>query len=90
MQSRYRFRGDELLERGGALALRDVPPLRAMLAAGIPLGAGTDAMRVAAYHPFQSLHWFVTGRSPSGARTRAPEQTVILMIEGAGVVPTGD
>ena len=23
-------------------------------------------------------------------RTRAPEQTVILMIEGAGVVPTGD
>ena len=23
-------------------------------------------------------------------RTRAPERTVILMIEGAGVVPTGD
>jgi hypothetical protein len=23
-------------------------------------------------------------------RTRAPERTVVLMIEGAGVVPTGD
>lgn len=23
-------------------------------------------------------------------RTRAPERTVILMVEGAGVVPTGD
>ena len=73
VQSRYRLRGDELLERWGAPALRDVPPLRTMLAAGLPLGAGTDATRVAAYHPFRSLHWFVTGRSPTGARTRAPE-----------------
>ena len=73
VQSRYRLRGDELLARRGAPALRDVPPLRAMLADGLPLGAGTDAMRVAAYHPFRSLHWFVTGRSPTGARTRAPE-----------------
>ena len=23
-------------------------------------------------------------------RTRAPERTVILMVEGAGIVPTGD
>jgi hypothetical protein len=23
-------------------------------------------------------------------RTRAPEKTVILMVEGAGIVPTGD
>jgi hypothetical protein len=31
-------------------------------------------------------------RRPRGVvhRTPAPEQTVILMIEGAGVVPTGD
>ena len=29
---------------------------------------------------------------PKGAvhRTRAPERTVVLMIEGAGIVPTGD
>jgi hypothetical protein len=27
---------------------------------------------------------------PKGVVHRAPERTVVLMIEGAGVVPTGD
>ncbi|HEX2513821.1 MAG TPA: amidohydrolase, partial [Chloroflexota bacterium] len=73
VQSRYRLRGDELREAWGAEALRGLPPLRAILDSGVAVGGGTDAMRVAAYHPFRSLHWFVTGRTPTGVETRSPE-----------------
>jgi hypothetical protein len=37
-----------------------------MLAAGIPVGAGTDATRVASYNPWVSLSWLVTGRTVGG------------------------
>jgi hypothetical protein len=37
-----------------------------MLRAGIPVGAGTDATRVASYNPFVSLYWLVTGRTIGG------------------------
>lgn len=30
---------------------------------GIPLGAGTDATRVASYNPWVALYWLVTGRT---------------------------
>ena len=39
-----------------------------MLAAGVPVGAGTDATRVASYNPWVSLSWLVTGRSLGGLR----------------------
>jgi hypothetical protein len=37
-----------------------------MIAAGIPVGAGTDATRVASYNPWVSLSWLVTGRTVGG------------------------
>ena len=37
-----------------------------MLAAGIPVGAGTDATRVASYNPWVALHWLVSGRTVGG------------------------
>ena len=33
---------------------------------GIPVGAGTDATRVASYNPFVSLYWLVTGKTIGG------------------------
>ena len=33
---------------------------------GIPVGAGTDATRVASYNPWVSLYWLVTGRTVGG------------------------
>jgi len=33
---------------------------------GIPVGAGTDATRVASYNPFVSLYWLVTGKTVGG------------------------
>jgi len=73
IQSRHRFRGNEMLQILGAERMRSVPPLRTMLDANIPVGAGTDAMRAAWFNPFPSLHWFVTGRSITGAEVRGPE-----------------
>jgi hypothetical protein len=37
-----------------------------MLRTGLPVGAGTDATRVASYNPFVSLFWLVTGKTVGG------------------------
>jgi hypothetical protein len=37
-----------------------------MLDLGIPVGAGTDATRVASYNPWVSLYWMVTGKTVGG------------------------
>jgi len=37
-----------------------------MLAAGVPIGAGTDATRVASFNPWMSLYWLSTGRTIGG------------------------
>jgi predicted amidohydrolase YtcJ len=46
--------------------LKRTRPIREMLHTGIPVGAGTDATRVASYNPFVSLYWLVTGRTVGG------------------------
>jgi hypothetical protein len=33
---------------------------------GVPVGAGTDATRVASYNPWVALYWLVTGRTVGG------------------------
>ncbi len=43
-----------------------------MLAAGIPVGGGTGATRVASYNPWVSLWWLVTGKTVGGARLYPP------------------
>jgi len=37
-----------------------------MMELGIPVGAGTDATRVASYNPWVSLYWLVTGKTVGG------------------------
>src|SRR5258708_36558394 len=37
-----------------------------MLDAGVPVGAGTDATRVASYNPWIALYWMVTGKTVGG------------------------
>jgi Amidohydrolase family len=37
-----------------------------MLELGIPVGAGTDATRVASYNPWIALYWMVTGKTVGG------------------------
>ena len=54
------------MERYGKSAAERTPPIRKMLELGIPVGAGTDATRVASYNPWVSLYWMVTGKTIGG------------------------
>jgi predicted amidohydrolase YtcJ len=60
------YQGEYFGDRYGKAALRRTPPIREMLRAGVPVGAGTDATRVASYNPFVSLYWLVTGNTVGG------------------------
>jgi len=63
IQDRMAFQGEYFRERYGKAAAEHTPPVRRMLEMGIPVGAGTDATRVASYNPWVSLYWLVTGRT---------------------------
>jgi hypothetical protein len=65
-QHRMAFQGEDFVARYGVDAAANAPPIRRMLAAGLPLGAGTDATRVASYNPWYALAWMVTGRTRGG------------------------
>lgn len=66
IQHRMAFQGEYFIERYGAAAARRTPPVRRMVAMDVPVGAGTDATRVASYNPWTSLSWLVTGRTVGG------------------------
>jgi predicted amidohydrolase YtcJ len=66
IQHRMAYQGEYFVERYGANAARRTPPFRRMLELGLPVGAGTDATRVASYNPWVSLYWLTTGRTVGG------------------------
>jgi predicted amidohydrolase YtcJ len=72
VQHRMAFQGEYFIERYGAKAAEATPPINKMLKAGIPVGAGTDATRVASYNPWVSLNWLVTGKTVGGTRLYPP------------------
>jgi len=55
VQHRMAYQGEYFTERYGAKAAAMTPPVGKMLKAGIPVGAGADATRVASYNPWVSL-----------------------------------
>lgn len=66
VQHRMAYQGEYFVERYGARAAERTPPIAKMIAAGVPVGAGTDATRVASYNPWVSLNWLVTGKTVGG------------------------
>ena len=66
VQHRMAYQGEDFARRYGAESAAESPPVQRILAAGVPLGAGTDATRVASYNPWVSLYWLVTGRTIGG------------------------
>jgi predicted amidohydrolase YtcJ len=66
VQHRMAYQGEDFAKRYSRQTTAEAPPLKRLLAAGVPLGAGTDATRVASYNPWVSLHWLVTGRTIGG------------------------
>lgn len=96
VQHRMAFQGEYFINRYGADAAAEAPPLRRILEAGVPLGAGTDATRVASYNPFVSLHWLVSGRTVGGtalygSRNRLDRREALrLWTEGSAWFSTED
>jgi len=68
IQHRMAYQGEYFVERYGTKAAEATPPVKRMLEAGVPVGAGTDATRVASYNPWVSLAWLVTGKTVGGLR----------------------
>ena len=66
VQHRMAYQGEYFIDRYGKKAAENSPPIRRMLAMGLPVGAGTDATRVASYNPFVSLYWLVSGKTVGG------------------------
>ncbi len=66
IQHRMAYQGEYFIRRFGIKAVQTTPPIRKMLEAGLPVGGGTDATRVASYNPWVSLYWLVSGKTVGG------------------------
>ncbi len=66
VQHRMAYQGEYFIDRYGAKAAQETPPIKKMLQMGIPVGAGTDATRVASHNPWVSLYWMSAGRTVGG------------------------
>jgi predicted amidohydrolase YtcJ len=75
VQDAMYFGGDQFVQQNGVEAGRRVPPVNTARKLGVPVGAGTDAHRVASYNPFTALQWFLDGKTVSGAAIRGSEET---------------
>ena len=72
VQDSLYFGGEQLQNNP---AVRRQPPVVTAKEIGVPVGAGTDAHRVASYNPFTALQWFLDGKTVSGIALRGPEET---------------
>jgi predicted amidohydrolase YtcJ len=76
IQHRMAFQGEYFVERYGREAAERSPPIQRMLRSGLPVGAGTDATRVASYNPWVALSWLVTGRTVGGLKLYRASDTL--------------
>jgi predicted amidohydrolase YtcJ len=72
VQDALYFSGEQLQNMA---AVRRQPPVVTAKEIGVPVGAGTDAHRVASYNPFTALQWFLDGKTISGIALRGSEET---------------
>jgi predicted amidohydrolase YtcJ len=88
IQHRMAYQGEYFIDRYGKSAAERTPPVRRMLELGIPVGAGTDATRVASYNPWVSLYWLVTGRTVGGV-SMYPEKNCLTREEALRLYTQG-
>ncbi|MCX6952617.1 MAG: amidohydrolase family protein, partial [Verrucomicrobia bacterium] len=74
--------------RYGRNAVATTPPIKKMMQAGVPVGAGTDATRVANYNPWDSIYWLVSGRTVGGFELY-PEENRLSRMEALRLYTVG-
>lgn len=92
IQARMAYAGEFFVERYGADKAKQAPPIKKIIDAGIPVGAGTDGTRVASYNPWPALYWLISGKTvgdfqlaePSNQLTR--EEALHLYTKGSAWV----
>lgn len=75
VQLRMYYQG-ELYDKLYGKTDRQLPPIKKMLAMGIPVGMGTDATRISTYNPWMALHWLLTGKTIGGMQFWPKDQTL--------------
>jgi predicted amidohydrolase YtcJ len=75
VQFRMYFQG-ELYQKMYGQPATQLPPIKKMLAMGIPVGMGTDATRISTYNPWMALHWLVTGKTIGGMQFWPKDQVL--------------
>ncbi|MES2458716.1 MAG: amidohydrolase [Bacteroidota bacterium] len=75
VQFRMYFQG-ELYTKMYGQPKKQLPPIKKMLAMGIPVGMGTDAPRISTYNPWMALHWLLTGKTIGGMQFWPKEQVL--------------
>lgn len=63
VQGRMAFAGEDFAERYGKEQTKRTPPIKKMLAMGIPVGFGTDGTRVSSFNPWATYYWAVSGKT---------------------------
>ncbi|MFA6059077.1 MAG: amidohydrolase [Taibaiella sp.] len=75
VQFRMYFQG-ELYQKQYGQPKTQLPPIKKMLAMGIPVGMGTDATRISTYNPWMALHWLLTGKTIGGLQFWPEDQVL--------------
>ncbi len=89
VQHRMAYQGEAFVARYGQKAAEATPPIKSMLEAGLNVGMGTDATRVASYNPWIGLYWLISGKTIGGLtitpdRNRIDRETALrLYTEGS-------
>jgi predicted amidohydrolase YtcJ len=68
--------GERTVELWGLEKARNAPPLRVMMQADVPAGAGTGAFQASNYSPMLGLWWLVTGKTVADSVIRGPRQNL--------------
>lgn len=66
IQDRMAFQGEHFIKHYGEDMARRSPPIMEIIQAGVPIGGGTDATRVASYNPWVAIYWLVSGKTVGG------------------------
>jgi predicted amidohydrolase YtcJ len=88
VQHRMAFQGEYFINRYGKQAAERTPPVKRMIEMGVPVGAGTDATRVASFNPWTSLAWLVTGKTVGGT-SLYPDSNLLSREQALRLYTTG-